>query len=64
VVRTLSVHEAGEHRLCTAPGYHLVRPDGYVAAHGHGDDRVRLRAELTAHLGAPVRDSPAVLTAD
>ncbi|MFI6579463.1 hypothetical protein ACIBFB_27070, partial [Nocardiopsis sp. NPDC050513] len=55
-VRTLAADEAEAHRLCPAPGYHLIRPDGYVAAHGHGADRVRLRAELTAHLGAPAKD--------
>ncbi|MEV2276719.1 FAD-dependent monooxygenase [Nocardiopsis sp. NPDC049922] len=55
-VRALAADEAEAHRLCPAPGYHLIRPDGYVAAHGHGADRIRLRAELTAHLGAPARE--------
>ncbi|WP_017597795.1 FAD-dependent monooxygenase [Nocardiopsis lucentensis] len=54
-VRTLAPRDATEHRLCSATGYHLIRPDGYVAAHGHGDDRARLRAELAAHLGAAPR---------
>ncbi|WP_262391809.1 hypothetical protein [Nocardiopsis sp. CNR-923] len=58
-VRTLAAGEAEAHRLCPASGYHLIRPDGYVAAHGHGADRARLRAELTAHLGAPAK-APAV----
>ncbi|MEU1901647.1 FAD-dependent monooxygenase [Nocardiopsis dassonvillei] len=53
-VRTvaLSADQASEHRLCSAPGYHLVRPDGYVAAHGHARDHARLRVELAVHLGA------------
>ncbi|MEU0241645.1 FAD-dependent monooxygenase [Nocardiopsis sp. NPDC006198] len=48
---TLSAAQASEHRLCSAPGYHLIRPDGYVAAHGHAGDHARLRVELAAHLG-------------
>jgi 3-(3-hydroxy-phenyl)propionate hydroxylase len=50
-VVTMPSARAAAHRLCSAPGYHLVRPDGYVAAHGHGRDRARLRVELAAHLG-------------
>ncbi|WP_110946098.1 FAD-dependent monooxygenase [Streptomyces avicenniae] len=38
---------------CGRQGYYLVRPDGHVAAHGHAGDAERLRAELTAVLGAP-----------
>lgn len=51
-VVTMSPEQASEHRLCSAPGYHLIRPDGYVAAHGHARDHARLRVELAAHLGA------------
>ncbi|WP_017572401.1 FAD-dependent monooxygenase [Nocardiopsis halotolerans] len=54
-VRELTAHDAREHRLCPQPGYHLVRPDGYVAAHGHRSDGRRLRAELNAHLGRAAR---------
>ncbi|WP_407561795.1 FAD-dependent monooxygenase [Streptomyces sp. 184] len=45
---------------CARPGFHLVRPDGHVAAHGHAGDLERLRAELAAVLlpraGAPADD--------
>ena len=32
---------------CRRAGYHLVRPDGHVAAHGHRRDLERLATELT-----------------
>ncbi|GAB7104201.1 hypothetical protein JCM4814A_25150 [Streptomyces phaeofaciens JCM 4814] len=35
---------------CAEAGYHLVRPDGHIAAHGHAQDLGRLRAELTGVL--------------
>lgn len=35
---------------CAEAGYHLVRPDGHIAAHGHARDLGRLRAELTGVL--------------
>jgi 2-polyprenyl-6-methoxyphenol hydroxylase-like FAD-dependent oxidoreductase len=38
---------------CERPGYHLIRPDGHIQAHGHAGDRDRLLAELTTVLGAP-----------
>ncbi|MFD3683393.1 FAD-dependent monooxygenase [Nocardiopsis sp. NPDC058631] len=57
--RTMTPEQASEHRLCSAPGYHLIRPDGYVAAHGHARDHARLRVELAAHLGARGRRGPA-----
>uniref|UniRef100_UPI00122E16B5 FAD-dependent monooxygenase n=1 Tax=Streptomyces tailanensis TaxID=2569858 RepID=UPI00122E16B5 len=31
---------------CRKPGYHLIRPDGHIAAHGHENDLNRLEAEL------------------
>ncbi|MEU1201416.1 FAD-dependent monooxygenase [Streptomyces sp. NPDC005813] len=31
---------------CRRAGYHLIRPDGHVAAHGHAGDLDRLRTEL------------------
>ncbi|MEU3253463.1 FAD-dependent monooxygenase [Streptomyces sp. NPDC006997] len=35
---------------CRRPGYHLVRPDGHIAAHGHEEDLGRLEQELGAVL--------------
>ncbi|MGW6445742.1 FAD-dependent monooxygenase [Lentzea sp. NPDC055074] len=35
---------------CGRPGYHLVRPDGHIAAHGHENDLGRLEQELAAVL--------------
>ncbi|MFY1675614.1 MULTISPECIES: FAD-dependent monooxygenase [unclassified Streptomyces] len=35
---------------CSRPGYHLVRPDGHLAAHGHQGDLVRLEQELEGSL--------------
>jgi 3-(3-hydroxy-phenyl)propionate hydroxylase len=32
---------------CRRPGYFLVRPDGYIQAHGHAADLGQLRAELS-----------------
>ncbi|MFE9170547.1 FAD-dependent monooxygenase [Streptomyces kebangsaanensis] len=32
---------------CAEPGFHLVRPDGHIAAHGHAEDLPHLTAELT-----------------
>lgn len=32
---------------CAEPGFHLVRPDGHIAAHGHAEDLAHLTAELT-----------------
>ena len=37
---------------CRRPGYHLVRPDGHIAAHGHDGDLPRLAAELGLALTA------------
>ncbi|CAL9373572.1 FAD-dependent monooxygenase [Streptomyces sp. enrichment culture] len=31
---------------CRRPGYHLLRPDGHIAAHGHEEDLNRLEREL------------------
>ncbi|MFG2894454.1 FAD-dependent monooxygenase [Streptomyces sp. NPDC048248] len=39
---------------CADNGYHLIRPDGHVAAHGHTADLSRLRAELDAGLPHPL----------
>ncbi|QNP74069.1 FAD-dependent monooxygenase [Streptomyces roseirectus] len=36
---------------CRRLGYHLVRPDGHIAAHGHEHDLSRLEQELAAGLG-------------
>ncbi|MFI2411876.1 FAD-dependent monooxygenase [Streptomyces sp. NPDC018947] len=35
---------------CAAPGFHLVRPDGHIAAHGHAEDLPHLTAELARFL--------------
>ncbi len=43
---------------CGRVSYHLVRPDGHIAAHGHRGDLVRLAAELDTAFG-PVTRSPA-----
>jgi len=43
---------------CGRVGYHLVRPDGHIAAHGHRGDLVRLAAELDTAFG-PVTRCPA-----
>ncbi|MFE4513139.1 FAD-dependent monooxygenase [Kitasatospora sp. NPDC056783] len=37
---------------CREAGYHLIRPDGHIAAHGHREDLSRLRAELRVAFGA------------
>lgn len=37
---------AARHGVCGRPGYHLIRPDGHIAAHGHARDLGRLEAEL------------------
>ncbi|MFD6618773.1 FAD-dependent monooxygenase [Streptomyces albidoflavus] len=37
---------------CRRSGYCLLRPDGYIAAHGHEDDLGRLEQELGHHLVA------------
>jgi 3-(3-hydroxy-phenyl)propionate hydroxylase len=50
VVR-LTGGQAGPLTGCRRAGYHLVRPDGHVAAHGHARDTDRLRAELAAAFG-------------
>ncbi|WKU47482.1 FAD-dependent monooxygenase [Streptomyces sp. VNUA116] len=43
---------------CRRPGYYLIRPDGYVSAHGHARDTPRLHDELrhttTADAGRPL----------
>ncbi|MBT2383731.1 FAD-dependent monooxygenase [Streptomyces sp. ISL-11] len=39
--------------FCGRQGYHLLRPDGHIAAHGHRDDLDRLEAELAAVLLSP-----------
>ncbi|MFG2329124.1 FAD-dependent monooxygenase [Streptomyces sp. NPDC048604] len=41
---------AGTRGLCPRPGYHLVRPDGHIAAHGHARDLDRLEKELAVGL--------------
>ena len=35
---------------CRRAGYYLIRPDGHIAAHGHGGDLNRLEAELGSTL--------------
>jgi 3-(3-hydroxy-phenyl)propionate hydroxylase len=47
---------------CGRAGYHLVRPDGHIAAHGHLDDLDRLAAELDRVLprkGRPLKKGAA-----
>ncbi|MFE9257809.1 FAD-dependent monooxygenase [Streptomyces sp. NPDC006879] len=47
----LRVRHLGRTRgLCARPGYHLIRPDAHIAAHGHPGDLSRLTAELDAFL--------------
>jgi 2-polyprenyl-6-methoxyphenol hydroxylase-like FAD-dependent oxidoreductase len=45
VVR-LTRGDAAAYLGCTRDGYHLVRPDGHIAAHGHDTDLNRLETEL------------------
>ncbi|MFB8127420.1 FAD-dependent monooxygenase [Streptomyces bacillaris] len=45
-VFALSPKVLAGHGICTTPGYHLIRPDGHIAAHGHLADLDRLEAEL------------------
>lgn len=49
VVRLPRISAGG---LCRRPGYHLVRPDGHVGAHGHDRDLNRLEAELRVAFAA------------
>ncbi|GAB3547208.1 2-polyprenyl-6-methoxyphenol hydroxylase-like FAD-dependent oxidoreductase [Actinopolyspora lacussalsi] len=37
---------SGASGMCVRAGYHLIRPDGHIAAHGHTDDLDSLRSEL------------------
>ena len=39
--------DASQNILCRRPGYHLVRPDDHIAAHGHECDLHRLATELS-----------------
>jgi 3-(3-hydroxy-phenyl)propionate hydroxylase len=55
-VRTVRVRDAGAELGCHRAGYHLVRPDGHIAAHGHAADLDRLAAELGLALGPAVAD--------
>ncbi|MFI8359156.1 FAD-dependent oxidoreductase [Streptomyces sp. NPDC085612] len=43
---SLPAREAAGATGCAEPGFHLVRPDGHIAAHGHDQDLSRLVAEL------------------
>ncbi|HZG06870.1 MAG TPA: FAD-dependent monooxygenase [Streptomyces sp.] len=45
----------GGHGVCGRPGYHLIRPDGHIAAHGHAADLDRLETELALALTPGVR---------
>ncbi|MFD3499200.1 FAD-dependent monooxygenase [Streptomyces sp. NPDC058676] len=42
----LDPRHAAEATGCAEPGFHLVRPDGHIAAHGHAHDLSHLTAEL------------------
>lgn len=44
---------------CGRGGYHLVRPDGHIAAHGHLDDLEHLAAELELVLPRKASQEPA-----
>ncbi|MFJ9059961.1 FAD-dependent monooxygenase [Streptomyces sp. NPDC102409] len=52
-VRTVSLAAGSVRRAtgCRHQGYYLVRPDGHIAAHGHGGDLGRLHTELAWWLG-------------
>lgn len=43
---TLEPREAARATGCSEPGFHLIRPDGHIAAHGHAQDLSRLVTEL------------------
>ncbi|MFI9270679.1 FAD-dependent monooxygenase [Kitasatospora sp. NPDC052896] len=54
LVRLVELPAAPTARLtgCRQAGFHLIRPDGHIAAHGHQEDLDRLRAELRVAFGA------------
>lgn len=47
---SMSRRDAAAATGCRRPGYHLVRPDGHIAAHGHEGDLDRLERELAVAL--------------
>ncbi|WP_082526817.1 FAD-dependent monooxygenase [Kitasatospora sp. MBT63] len=60
-LRLVTVQRAAltSHGACGRPGYHLVRPDGHVQAHGHGGDLDRLEDELHTLFGPRPAAGPA-----
>ncbi|GAB2871339.1 FAD-dependent monooxygenase [Streptomyces mayteni] len=54
---------AGGPLPCARDGYYLVRPDGYVADHGHPEDLESVHALLAAfHPASPTSEEPAMTT--
>jgi hypothetical protein len=51
MLRVVRLPHASAAGLCLRPGYHLVRPDGHISAHGHDRDLNRLETELEVAFG-------------